>query len=61
MRIDQAQVIDRSVATLIIDSSAAKMKVGEHLTFIVTNEIHDIDFFWDLGIMNMILWGSITF
>ena len=46
---------------LIVDSSAAKMEVGEHLTFIVTNEIHDFNFFWQIGIAIMIIFGFDAF
>ena len=61
MEIDQAQVIDRSVSMLIADGTAAKMEVGEHQTFIVTNEIHNIDPFWKSGLLIMIICGFFAF
>jgi hypothetical protein len=46
---------------LIADGTAAKMEVGEHQTFLVTNEIHNIDPFWKSGLLVMIICGFFAF
>ena len=45
---------------VIVDSVAAQMKVGDRLTFIMTNEIHNIDLFWQSGISGMIICGFVA-
>lgn len=61
MRIDQAQVIDRSITMVVVNGTAANMKIGERQTFIMTNEIHNMDDFWLSGITYMVIIGFKAF
>lgn len=37
------------------------MEVGDHLVYIITNDIHNIDLFWQVGIAAMFICGFVAF
>ena len=56
MQIDKPQVIDRSIEMIFVNgSSLTNMEVGQRKSFIVTNEIHNFDAFWETVVCAMVI------
>jgi len=60
MQIDHPQVIDRSINKLLVDSSRATMDPGQQMNYLVTNEVHTMDPFWQSAFLWMVSMGLVA-
>jgi hypothetical protein len=57
MDLTRPQVIDNTITMISIDGTTEQLQIGERRSYIVTNELHNIDSFWRWSVGIAILLG----
>ena len=61
MDMNKAQVIDNSISMIFINGSAENLQIGERRSYIMTNEVYNLNEFWKYGIGCTVVMGFIVY